>query len=431
MTNIGDKSVLFIDMNYLNEPAMYQCFARNEYGSNQADVFVNLFAAPNTPGKQAELVMDASVRPSTAKRPQIILGPQNTTIYEGQSVVLLCVTNDQSAGGPTASAAAAAASGPTSVTNAGAGAGNTQINWLQNDLIIEPTLMRRFEINQLLGNLRIVSVQKSDAGVYKCIASNEYGMSTAEAYVSVKSVGGSSGGIPGSSGSNSQKDLPRKAMSPSQTKSQIQQAQSTSSNPVQSSRPTVQQIGADKILLRWHLSDLRTGANLDAEPAALAGLPAVAYFKVDYKTNSRQSAGHYHHSVWLTIDEQIDAKKREYILTDLSRLEIYRFRITVFFVNGELSHSHQSARFRLDPAWSAPTQQTVDANAEQLKLSDIHVQLSQIWAISSSSLGLKWDIFSTTVNQTTDALAKHINGFYIYYRKVSYFEILYNLSHVL
>ena len=52
--------------------------------------------------------------------------------------------------------------------------------------------MRRFEINQLLGNLRIVSVQKSDAGVYKCIASNEFGMSTAEAHVTVKSVGGGS-----------------------------------------------------------------------------------------------------------------------------------------------------------------------------------------------------------------------------------------------
>lgn len=175
--------MLLIDNQQLtNLPAIYQCFARNEYGSIQADIYVSntMFTAKKQPKMSLSSSDDletsktnnnnnnnAAAANIANKQPQIILGPQNTTIYEGQSVVLLCVTSGESS------------------------SASAQINWLQNDLIIEPTLMRRFEINQLLGNLRIVSVQKSDAGVYKCIASNEFGMSTAEAYVTVKSVGAS------------------------------------------------------------------------------------------------------------------------------------------------------------------------------------------------------------------------------------------------
>jgi hypothetical protein len=197
----------------------------------------------------------------------------------------------------------------------------------------------------------------------------------------------------------------------------------------------VQQIGADKILLRWHLVDSR-GSNLDTAATSSTLSPAIAYFKVDYKTNSKQqtaaAAGHS----WLTIDEQIDPKKREYILTDLSRADAYRFRITTFFVNGELNHSYQSARFKLDPNWAlvlaaavaaspttqqSPTKEDVEVASEttsDFKLSSIHVQISQIWAISSSSLGIKWDISTQQNKNKTSDLAKKINGFYIYYRKV-------------
>lgn len=397
ITRVGDRSILNVEA---SESGTYQCYARNEYGSAQADVFV-------TSGR----LLESSTASSNLKHPQIIFGPQNTTIYEGQTVVLLCVTNDQSVN---------AAGGSAMVgSNIGSGSGSTLINWLQNGLIIEPTLMRRFEINQLLGNLRIVSVQKSDAGLYKCIASNEFGMSTAEAYVTVKTSGGSSGGATSNQASQQRRPLvhPKPTSSPS----------TSSSNTVQSSRPSVTQIGADKILLRWQLSDSRTGASLDT--ATGTSQPAVAYFKVDYKTNSRQQQQQQQqHHQWLTIDEQIDPKKREYILTDLSRLESYRFRITTFFVNGELSHSHQSTRFRLDPDWQAPapqqTQQstpTSNTAVSDVKLADIQVQISQIWAISSSSLGLKWDIFTSNSpnRSTTSELTKHINGFYIYYRKVN------------
>ena len=173
LSNSGDKSILTIrNFQSAKSTGIYQCYAQNEYGFQQANLLLIPFESiqPDSNNKLRQInnqqdssSTSAAAAAGTPKRPLIIMGPQNTTIYEGQTVVLLCITSETSSGG------------------------STQINWLQNELIIEPTLMRRFEINQLLGNLRIVSIQKSDSGVYKCIASNEFGMSTAEAYVTVKS----------------------------------------------------------------------------------------------------------------------------------------------------------------------------------------------------------------------------------------------------
>ena len=289
---IADKSTLTIrNFQSASATGIYQCYAQNEYGARQENLLVipasDLKTGTNSPALGPK---QQQHNPETPKRPVIMMGPQNTTIYEGQSVVLLCITSEASA--------------------------STQINWLQNDLIIEPTLMRRFEINQLLGNLRIVSIQKSDSGVYKCIASNEYGMSTAEAYVQVKSSGGESG----------------------EAKKKVSEGDSTRQMP-QASRPVIQQIGVDKILLKWQLTT-----------SDLLSQNTLAYFKVDYKTNKQQPG--IQPNTWLTIDEQIDAKKREYILTDLSKHETYRFRISTFFLNGELNHSHQSSRFKLETTWT-------------------------------------------------------------------------------
>jgi hypothetical protein len=370
---VGDQSLLTLKKFHSStSTGIYQCYAQNEYGFKQVNLLIIPFDVKSSSNSNAN---------NTPKRPVIIMGPQNTTIYEGQSVVLLCVT-----GGENAAAAAAASS-------------STQINWLQNDLIIEPTLMRRFEINQLLGNLRIVSIQKSDAGIYKCIASNEFGMSTAEAHVQVKStteVGGVDE-VPVVT-NKKEEDLIAKQLP-------------------QASRPIIQQIGHDKILLKWNVgaNNLNTANN------------NIAYFKVEYKTNKQQQQiPGIQPNTWLTIDEQIDSKKREYILTDLSKHDTYRFRITTFFLNGELNHSHQSTRFKLESTWTdlvlPLTTKPASANFE-IKLSQIQVQITQIWAIAASSLGLKWNVFlleqkETSLNSVNLILSK-INGFYVYYRKLS------------
>ena len=148
---------------------------------------------------------------------------------------------------------------------------------------------------------------------------------------------------------------------------------------------------------------------------------------MDYKTNKHQPAPQttgLQANTWLTIDEQIDALKREYILTDLSPRDVYRFRITAFFRNGELSHSQASTRFRLESTWSdiidnAAT--TATTSTASLKLSQIQVQLTQIWAVSVSSLGLKWNTFLLEDRHHKDSaslITSKINGFYVYYRKL-------------
>jgi hypothetical protein len=166
---ITERSLLIKNVNQQFIGA-YQCFARNEYGFKQAQIILYLkedlqqlektlgesVIQPIAQQQSSVVVVNQDSSSVYGPKPTILIGPQNLTIFEGQTVVLLCVTE-----------------------------ANAQINWLQNDIIIEPSLMRRFEINQV-GNLRIVSAQKSDTGVYKCIASNEFGMSAAEGSVIVK-----------------------------------------------------------------------------------------------------------------------------------------------------------------------------------------------------------------------------------------------------
>ena len=357
ISTTGDKSTLSIrNFQPSQSSGIYQCYAQNEYGHRQANLIVLPGESENHEPSliNNKLQSRHDITSQEARKPTIIMGPQNTTIYEGQTVVLLCVTSETASGG-------------------------VQINWLQNDLIIEPTLMRRFEINQLLGNLKIVSVQKSDAGVYKCIVSNEYGMSTSEAYVQVKT-----------SGSNEKNSL---NINKGGKSSSIMSASVAT-------RPSIQQIGLDKILLKWQLVDTQTGLAIDPEN--------LAYFKVDYKTTKSNS--------WLTIDEQIEPKKREYILTDLSKHDSYKFRVTTFFLNGDLNHGHSSVRFKLEPTWAQQQQLHSPSQSSDIKLNQIHMQITQIWPISGSSLGLRWQTYIPNTN-LTDFYNK-INGFYVFYRKI-------------
>ena len=367
--NSEHRSVLSLRESSSQAAGVYQCLAKSDIGLVQADLIV-------------QLDEDETGTKAKTNRPEIIMGPQNTTIYEGQSVVLLCVTSETSSG-------------------------NVQINWLQNDLIIEPTLMRRFEINQLLGNLRIVSVQKSDAGLYRCIASNQFGVSSGEAYVNVKSI----------------EDERRQVKDDSVTIS---------------SRPSIHQIGSDKILLKWHLLNADTMRSIEHDHVD----NQVAYFKVEYKTTNRHRQ-HMIADTWLTIDEQIDGRKREYILTDLAYNEVYRFRLNTFYVNGKMSYGQASAKFRINQSWQANGHETTSkmhqektlsssssswfSASSEFKLKQIQVQIEQIWAVSSTSLGLKWNILIDNQNENDDfkiekknisLYLSKINGFYIYYRKI-------------
>lgn len=181
-------------------------------------------------------------------------------------------------------------------------------------------------------------------------------------------------------------------------------------------------------MLKWQIVDSLSGQSVESKEQLLS---SIAYFKVEYKTNKQAQKAS---NVWLTIGEQIDAKKREYILTDLSKFETYRFRITTFFLNGDLTNSHNSIKFRLEQTWSPLS--TVSSSAStvsvtttaskltvtEFKLSQIKVHITQIWAIASNSLGLRWQAYLPSIhnpNKTNDILLSKINGFYIYYRKIN------------
>ena len=57
--------------------------------------------------------------------------------------------------------------------------------------------------------------------------------------------------------------------------------------------------------------------------------------------------------------------------------------------------------------------------SNDLKLSQIKVHITQIWAINSNSLGLKWQVFLPNQVNKSDTLSSKINGFYIYYRRIA------------
>lgn len=81
------------------------------------------------------------------------------TVYEGETIQLHCLTQ----------------SGST-------------IQWLHNNEMINLNIMRRFEM-LASGGLRIVSAQKSDSGIYECLASkNGFGTSTSKCFVHIQGL---------------------------------------------------------------------------------------------------------------------------------------------------------------------------------------------------------------------------------------------------
>ncbi len=93
------------------------------------------------------------------KKSLIVIGPNNITVYEGETVQLHCLTQT----------------------------GST-VQWLHNNEMIQLNLMRRYEMLPS-GGLRIVSAQQSDSGIYECVASKiSFGTNTAKCYVHIQGL---------------------------------------------------------------------------------------------------------------------------------------------------------------------------------------------------------------------------------------------------
>ena len=140
---------------------IYQCIGRNPYGTAQA----SLALVSSMPIASDEFDFELPTRKSL-----IIFGPNNVTVSEGETVQLHCLTQT----------------------------GST-IQWLHNNQMINLNVMRRYEL-LTSGGLRIVSAQRSDSGVYECLASKiGFGTNTAKSFVHVQGLSSSAPGKPYSS----------------------------------------------------------------------------------------------------------------------------------------------------------------------------------------------------------------------------------------
>lgn len=93
------------------------------------------------------------------KKSLIVIGPNNITVSEGETTQLHCLTQ----------------------------AGST-VQWLHNGEMINLNVMRRYEMLPS-GGLRIVSAQKSDSGVYECLASKiGFGTSSSKCFVQIQGL---------------------------------------------------------------------------------------------------------------------------------------------------------------------------------------------------------------------------------------------------
>ena len=95
----------------------------------------------------------------SSKDSLIVIGPNNVTVYEGETIQLHCLTQASST-----------------------------VQWLHNNEMINSNVMRRYELLPS-GGLRIVSAQKSDSGLYECLASKiGFGTSTSKCYVQIQGL---------------------------------------------------------------------------------------------------------------------------------------------------------------------------------------------------------------------------------------------------
>jgi hypothetical protein len=154
----------------LDQPkeGIYQCIGRNSYGIAQANTALVLPNNVKPEGKTHSLKfllinfppLEKTEPELPLKKSLIVFGPNNATVYEGETVQLHCLTQP----------------------------GST-VQWLHNNEIINLNVMRRYEMLSS-GGLRIVSAQKSDSGTYECIASKiGFDINTAKCFVHVQGLG--------------------------------------------------------------------------------------------------------------------------------------------------------------------------------------------------------------------------------------------------
>ncbi|CAF1157581.1 unnamed protein product [Adineta steineri] len=274
---------------------IYQCIGRNPYGIAQASTVLIL---PNN--TKSEKKLDQEV---PSKKSLIVIGPNNITVFEGETIQLHCLTQT----------------------------GST-VQWLHNNEMIQLNLMRRYEMLPS-GGLRIVSAQKSDSGLYECVASKiGFGTNTAKCYVHIQGLG---------------VNVPEKQTHPSSSSS------SSTRGASKLEIIDINQISNNVVELIWKTSET-VEANIQIQ------------YRLIYPKTS-----------WITDNQIYNQSVTHGIISNLEIDQVYKFRVTALDTNGK-------------QIMSSPTKRYIVKPSNQLNLP--MPQITDAWITADGHISLKWKI---------------------------------------
>ncbi|CAF0794767.1 unnamed protein product [Didymodactylos carnosus] len=312
---------------------IYQCIGRNLYGMAHASAALVLPTFQNNKTQNKEVINDNSHRHSL-----IIIGPSNMTVYEGETVQLNCLTKR-----------------------------GVTVQWLHENVIINPNLMRRYE-KLTSGGLRIVSAQKSDSGYYECIASDGFGTTSAKCYMNVRGL--------------ITQDREAKLLDENGENMLL---------PLQSYEKVIKIEIIDMVQIDNNAVDLFWEIN---------GTSDLNYVQVQYGLLKNN---------WLTNDENLTTSVKHAIIDTLQAGYVYKFRLVGFDQQGQQIVSSSVRKLKLEymdnnDHLTKPVQSNMNNNSPIPRITDA-------WALQDGSIGVKWQL---PTNSTTSPIL--IDGFAIFYR---------------
>ncbi|XP_074099042.1 interference hedgehog isoform X1 [Cotesia typhae] len=280
--------------------------------------------------------------------PRVVKGPKASTFSEGGDLELFC-----------------------NVT----GIPEPTIEWLINGETLEPSSTVEIRGSKLI----IDPVEKIHAGIYQCVASNEYGSHSGYnlSKVNAKQLmsGGSMNPHQGSHGASGNPHKHNKGGNKKKNKeNHHQETELVPPNP-----PEVTRLSDVSVMVRWTVPEE-------------TGLP-IQFFKVQYlelrpKANNKQFK-------WNTANMEIPNHIRSFEVTDLVPERTYRFRIAAVYSNNDNQLSQNSERFCLNRMSGSET------NKMPIPL------LTNTEALGPNRVLLIWQNPEKTVD---------IDGFYVYHR---------------
>ncbi|CAF1013099.1 unnamed protein product, partial [Didymodactylos carnosus] len=313
---------------------VYQCIGRNLYGmahANTALVVLPILANNKTQNK--EVINDDAHRHSL-----IVFGPSNVTVYEGETVQLHCLTKR-----------------------------GVAVQWLHENVIINPNSMRRYEM-LTSGGLRIVSAQKSDSGHYECIASDGFGTTSAKCYVNVQGL------VTQDRESKLSNENNENMLLPLQSYERV----------VKIEIVDMVQTGNAAVDIFWEIN----------------GASDLSYLQAQYCLTKGN---------WLTKNENYSSSVKHAMIDNLKNGHMYKFRLLGFDQHGQQIVSSSVHKLKLK--YMESSDRLVKPTPANMNNNNPIPRITDAWASQDGSIGLKWQL---PTNSTTSPIL--IDGFAIFYR---------------